>query len=128
MLRIYTYILNLPIQILQKSHKINQYKWHSTIRYGWNISFYAASVFCLYLYHRYIIALKLERETGRLFSKYENALFLYSDNSPMFDSISLILTTFYITSAILDLHIRDFSEASTKCFYICLLGSFDSYG
>lgn len=80
------------------------------------------------MYHSYFIALRLQRETGRLCPKYENALFLYSDNSPMFDSISLILTTFHITSTILDLYDRDYSQASTKCFYICLLGSFDSYG
>ena len=121
------WIILFSFKIILKSHKIKQYKCKPTVRYVWNISFFAASLLFLHFYHKYFIATRIYRELGP-FPKYASALFLPTDNCFIFDSISLILITFYVTAIFLDLREKDFSEAASKCLYVLVLLSFDSYG
>lgn len=103
---------------------MRRYKWRQTIQTAWNICFFLASAIFLDLYHDYFIVPQIYRETGRFFPKYENALFIVSDDIHKFNTISLILVAFYLVSALLDLKGRDVSESATKLLYGCVLISF----
>lgn len=69
------------------------------------------------------------RENGRgILRKYYNLLFIPTENCLLFNSITLLLTTFYGIAMILDLRDKDYSEASSKFLYGCILISLNSYG
>lgn len=111
-------------QVFLKSHRIKPYKCHATIRFVWHICFYAASLLFLQLYYKYFLATRIPR----WFPKYENALFIPTDNCAMFHRISLLLTAFYLTSVVMSLRVKDFTDAATKLLYVMVLVSFNAYG
>lgn len=120
--------IELCIQVFLKSHRIKPYKCYATIRLVWHICFYAASLLFLQLYYKYFLATRISRDVGRWFPKYENALFMPTDNCAIFQRITLLLTTFYLTSTVLSLRAKDFMEAVTKVLYVMVLISFNAYG
>lgn len=115
-------------QVFLKSHRIKPYKCQATTRFVWHICFYAAALLFLQLYYKYFLATRILRDVGRWFPKYENALFMPTDNCAMFQRISLLLTAFYLTSAVMSLRAKDFTEAATKLLYVMVLVSFNAHG
>lgn len=111
-----------------RSQNVSVYKCTPTIRFIWNCGFYTTCTTFLHFYHKYFIAPRILKETNGIFPKYRSALFLPTDHCSIFNSISIILTTFYITSALFDLREKDITEAASKCLFACVIMTLDHYG
>ncbi|KAJ6639874.1 hypothetical protein Bhyg_12621 [Pseudolycoriella hygida] len=122
------YFFSKFLERFLRSQRISVYKCLPTIRFIWNIGFYATCTTFLHFYHKYFIAPRILKETSSFFPKYRDALFLPTDHCSIFNSISIILTTFYITSALFDLRERDFTEAASKWLFASVIMSLDHYG
>lgn len=103
---------------------MQRHKWRQTSQTTWNICFFLASAIFLDLYHAHFLEPLIYRDTGRYFPKYENPLFILSDDSKKFNTITLILITFYLVTALIDMKAQDFSETATKVLYGCVLFNF----
>ncbi|KAG4074257.1 hypothetical protein HA402_008666 [Bradysia odoriphaga] len=122
------YFFSKFLERFLRSQKVSVYKCTPTIRFIWNGGFYITCTTFLHFYHKYFIAPRILKETNSFFPKYRHALFLPTDHCTVFNSISIILATFYITAALFDVRERDFTEAASKCLFACVIMSLDHYG
>lgn len=113
-----------------KAARLAHYKWNLTIHYLWNVCFYIVAIVFLYLYQKYYLAdnLYFKQNGQNYYRSYENLLFYTSNNRcSLFNSLDLILISFYVIDLFYDLNERNFSEAINKFLACCIVVSFHNY-
>lgn len=120
------------LQPYLRAHNIAHYKWKSTIRYTWNVAFFAVAIIFLCIYQKYYLAdnLYFKQNGQNYYRSYENLLFYTPSNkqhqrcSP-FNAINLILLSFYIVDALYNLNERAYADAINKFLACSILVCFD---
>lgn len=115
--------------VLRKS-RIDHYKWNITIRSVWNICFHIVAIIFLILYQKYFLASSLYfKQNGQnYYRSYENLLFHRVDNScSTFNSMNIILLSFYVSDFLYELNDRSFIDAIRKALTCCIMACFDTY-
>lgn len=101
--------------------KIPQVKHRQTIDYTFNIIFFFTSTSFLILYHNYFIYPELSREMGKWYPKRKSLLFTQPCDMVKFKIVTFILSSFHIVASLLDLNLRDVSNAVSKLLHASLL-------
>lgn len=91
------------------------------IRFVWNICFCFATIIFLKLYHEEFISPEFERESHQLFPAFTNSLFFKVCDMKKFKLVTLLLTSFYVLEAIIDLNERNFSNTGRKFLFAVVL-------
>lgn len=100
----------------RKSIKLSQ-----NIRYIWCGCFYLVMIVFLKMYEDEFIAPEFERESRQLFPVYSNALFYKVCDMLKFKLVTLLLTSFHVLDALLDLNQRNFASSASKFLFSMIL-------
>lgn len=96
-------------------------KLDKNIRFVWNICFCFATIIFLKLYHEEFISPEFERESHQLFPAFSNSLFFKVCDMKKFKLVTILLTSFYILEALVDLNERSFSNSGRKFLFAMIL-------
>lgn len=91
------------------------------IRIVWSICFIVTQIVFLEMYHSQFINPEFERETRQLFPKFSNSLFFKVCDMKKFMLVTLILSSFYILEALIDLNERNFANSLSKFLFSAVL-------
>ncbi|XP_063703459.1 uncharacterized protein LOC134833159 [Culicoides brevitarsis] len=109
-------------QSLYKKAKCRQASLVSqNIRIIWSTCFIMTQIIFLEMYHSQFISPEFERETRQLFPKFSNSLFFKVCDMKKFMLVTLILSSFYILEALIDLNERNFANSLSKFLFSAVL-------
>lgn len=91
------------------------------IRIIWSICFIVTQIVFLEMYHSQFINPEFERETRQLFPKFSNSLFFKVCDIKKFFLVTLIVSSFYILEALIDMNERNFANSLSKFLFSAVL-------